>query len=76
MIDAIKITCIDGFTVKEVILSSTQKKILKDFCLENCNKLYGEFPRRTRYGFYLYNAEFDITVYYILRNRIKGKTIL
>ena len=76
MFDVILITSIDGYLVKRVINTSNQKQSLKDFCLQHCKNTYDIVPRRTRYGFFLYNSEFDITVYYILRHRIKGKTIL
>lgn len=75
MIDVIKITNIEEFTEKKLIKSSTQKKILKDFCVEDCKIIYDAVPRRTRFGFMYVNDEYDIIVYYIFRQKIKGKTI-
>ncbi len=76
MIDVIKISNIDGFLEKKLIKSSTQKTILKEYCIKDCQENYNHIPRRTRYGFFYYDEEYDITVYYIIRYRNKGKTVL
>ncbi len=76
MLDVIKISSREGFLEKNVLHTSSHKNVLKDICTKDCMLNYGVFPRRTKYGFYFHDSDFDITVYYIIRPRVKGKTVL